>query len=202
MTIIGITGISGSGKTAAARILKDMGGFVVDADLLAHELMKKDRPAYNEIIGFFGEDILGTDGEIHRPSLGKIVFENKEKLSRLESMVHPKVIIKTMELIDDARNEGYPFAVIDAPLLIESGMDKYCNSTWLITASHETRMKRIMKRDNLTHDAAAKRLASRQGDEALKPHVHIVIENNDVFADLIARVKSALETVLNMSRYF
>ncbi|MCL2571494.1 MAG: dephospho-CoA kinase [Defluviitaleaceae bacterium] len=202
MTIIGITGISGSGKTAAARILADIGGFVVDADPLAHELMKKGRHAYDEIIDFFGTSILGTDGEIHRPALGKVVFEDNEKLSRLEAIIHPKVITKTMELIEDARNEGYSFAVIDAPLLIEAGMDKYCDSTWLITANHETKIKRIMKRDNITRDVAAKRLASRQGDEALKPHVHIVIENNNDFADLAVRVKSALETTLQMSRYF
>ncbi|MCL2362833.1 MAG: dephospho-CoA kinase [Defluviitaleaceae bacterium] len=180
MKIIGITGISGSGKTVAAAILAKMGAFVVEADSLAHSLMEKGCEAYDEIVSAFGVEILDGSGEIHRPSLGKLVFEDGDRLRLLEGIIHPRVIEKTNELIANATESGiYSFAVIDAPLLIEAGMHKMCDSTWLITASHETRLARIMARDNLTKEAAEKRLASRKGDEFLQPHVDIVIENDD-----------------------
>ena len=186
MKIIGITGISGSGKTAAARLLAAMRGFLVEADPLAHSLMKKGQAAYNEIVEAFGDEILGEDGEISRPALGKLVFEDREKLSRLEGIIHPRVIKKTMELISQAEKTGhYSFAIIDAPLLIEAGMHKLCHSCWLITASHDTRLKRIMARDNISQEAATKRLAARKGDAALRPYADIIIENNSDSMDAL-----------------
>jgi len=192
MKIIGVTGISGSGKTQVASILAEMGGFVVDADQMAHGIMKKGQKAYNEILEAFGQGILETNGEISRPQLGKVVFHDKEKLAKLESIIHPKVIAKATQLIN--QNIGkYRFAVIDAPLLIEAGMHNMCHSTWLITASNETRLERIIARDNITKEAAVRRLQSRQGDEALKPYANVIIENNDnTIASLEAQVTSNL----------
>jgi len=179
MKIIGVTGISGSGKTVITRMLQKMGGFAIEADPLAHSLMKKGQPAFNEILAAFGEEIIGGDGEISRQELGKLVFEEREKLSRLEAIIHPKVIAKTAQLIAEAENTGqYKFAIIDAPLLIEAGMHKMCNSCWLITADHNIRLERITARDNISKEAAQKRLASRNGDEALRPHADVIIENN------------------------
>ena len=195
MTIIGVTGISGSGKTMVTRILAQMGGFAVETDPLAHSLMQKGQPAYDEIIKTFGTGILNQQGEIHRPALGKLVFGNKEKLTKLESILHPKVAAKTMELIAEAKQTGrYKFAVIDAPLLIEAGMHKLCHSCWLITASHETRLARIISRDNITQEAAEKRLASRKGDEALRPYADIILDNDGISLDVLSdMVKGALE---------
>jgi len=198
MTIIGITGISGSGKTTVARMLTKMGGFVVEADPLAHEVMQKGRPAYDEIVKTFGTEILDSEGEISRPTLGKLVFEDKKKRTQLEKIIHPKVINLTTALIVHARLSGqHKFAVIDAPLLIEAGMHKNCHTCWLITASHEVRLARIMARDSITKEAAEKRLATRKGDEALKPYANTIIENNnESLHELKAKVISALQVVL------
>jgi len=198
--IIGITGISGSGKTEITRILAKIGGFTIEADPMAHELMKKGQPAYNEIVEAFGQDILDEGGEIHRPSLGKLVFGNSCRLSSLEAIIHPKVAAKTAALLCQAQKSGkHPFAVIDAPLLIEAGMHNMCHSCWLVTADYETRLARIIKRDNISQEAAEKRLASRPGDEALMPYTDIVIENNgDDLADLRGKVVAALESVLRL----
>ena len=195
MTIIGITGISGSGKTTVTRILAQMGGYTVEADPLAHELMKKGKPVYKDIVAAFGTGILDGNGEIHRPALGKIVFEDKEKLAELEGIIHPQVATLTMAMIAQARITGrYKFAVIDAPLLIEAGMHKHCHSCWLVTASHPVRLARIMARDNITKEAAEKRLSSRPGDDALKPYADVIIENNgDSMAGLINQVEDALK---------
>jgi len=180
MNIIGVTGISGSGKTTITHMLAQMGGYTVDADQLVHQLMQKGQPLYNDIIAVYGTDILDNKGEIYRPALGKLVFNDKEKLAQLESIIHPQVIATTNSLITQAKSSGqYKFAVIDAPLLIEAGMHKDCHSCWLVTASHEKRLARIMARDNISKEAAEKRLANRASDSALMPHANIIIENND-----------------------
>ena len=195
MTIIGITGISGSGKTTVTRMLANMGGYTVEADPLAHMAMKKGQPAHKEIVNAFGTDILDDTGEISRPALGKLVFENKKKLAKLESIIHPKVIALTTALIAHAKTTGkYKFAVIDAALLIEAKMHKTCHHCWLITASHDVRLARIMARDNITKEAAEKRLSSRSGDEALKPHATTIIENNEDLVSLKTKVVKALKT--------
>ncbi|MCL2378076.1 MAG: dephospho-CoA kinase [Defluviitaleaceae bacterium] len=194
MKIIGITGISGSGKTTVTRMLAKMGGYTIEADPLAHRVIRKGQPAHKEIVTAFGTDILDNEGEINRPALGKLVFGNKKKLTKLESIIHPKVIALTTALIAHARITGkHKFAVIDAALLIEAKMHKTCHSCWLITASHDIRLERIMARDNITKEAAEKRLASRAGDETLKPHATTIIQNNEGLAELKNQVKSALK---------
>ena len=198
MITIGVTGISGSGKTTVTRILAEKGGYAVEADRLAHQLMQKDQPAYKDIVAVFGMGILDSEGEISRPALGKIVFEDKKKLAELESILHPKVKAKTNELIAQAKVSGqYKFAIIDAPLLIEAGMHKDCHSCWLVTASNEIRLARIMARDNITQEAAEKRLRNRAGDDALRPYADTIIENNsDCLTTLQQQVTEALEQVI------
>jgi len=197
MKIIGVTGISGSGKTTVTRMLAKHGGYPVETDPLVHTLMRKGQPAYDDIVEAFGAGILDDDGEIHRPALGKQVFGDRKQLARLESILHPKVAAETARLIAEADKTGkYSFAIIDAPLLIEAGMHKDCDSCWLVTASTETKLTRIINRDGITLEAAAKRLASRAGDEALMPYADVIIDNSsDVLADLEEAVANTLKHV-------
>ena len=179
--IIGVTGISGSGTSTVAKILEEQGGFVISADKLAHAAMGKGSSAFPQIISIFGIEILDENGEINRRALGKMVFgaENKEKLAALEGIIHPQVVAKIHELIKEAAESGsYTFAVIDAPLLIESGLNKLCDTTWLITAPDEVRITRITIRDGIDEESAKCRLSSRPGDESLRPHVDVIIEND------------------------
>ena len=192
-SVIGITGITGSGTSTAAKILAEEGGFVISADKLSHELMKMGAGAYNEIVKSFGEGILCEDGEIDRRALGGIVFGDREKMTLLEGIIHPEVIARTQEMIEDSIGMGYKFAVIDAPLLIESGMDKICTSCWLITAPDSARLERIQSRDGITPEMASRRLKSRQGDSFLRPHAHIVIENSSDIESLRTKVLEALK---------
>ncbi|MCL2500209.1 MAG: dephospho-CoA kinase [Defluviitaleaceae bacterium] len=185
MKIIGVTGISGSGTSTAATILEELGGCVVNADTLAHEAILRGKAAYGQIVGAFGDTIIGADGEIDRKALGKIVFSHADKLAALENIIHPQVWKDSVALINEARETGrYPFAVIDAPLLIESGMHKLCDTVVLIIASDSARAERIIKRDGITPEAAVRRLAGRVGDEALKPYANFIIENESGFDNL------------------
>jgi dephospho-CoA kinase len=195
--IIGVTGLTGGGKTTVTRLLEARGGFAVVADALAHEAIKRGQPAYDEILNIFGTDILDGGGEIDRRKLGKQVFDGGEGLRILEGIIHPRVISETRERIRRSVTDGgpYAFAVIDAPLLIEAGMHTHCHSVWLVTAPEALRKSRIIRRDGLTPQEAAKRMASRRGEEALLPYAHVVIRNDGTTDSLHARVGDALRSM-------
>jgi dephospho-CoA kinase len=193
MKTIGVTGISGSGTSTVAGILEELGGYVIAADSLAHDVILKGRNAFALITKAFGAGIIGTDGEIDRSKLGAMVFGQPDKLALLENIIHPQVWADTEALLEEARvSDKYPFAVIDAPLLIESGMYTLCDTVILVTASDTTRAERIMKRDGLTPEAAARRLASRVGDDELKAFAHIIIKNDGDFESLKKTVRNAV----------
>ena len=196
--IIGITGITGSGTSSVAKILEACGGFVISADKLVHGLMLQGQPAYSEIVEIFGDGVLGADDEIDRRALGGMVFGNKERLTQLENVLHPMVIEKTKKLLSSHMH--YSFAVIDAPLLIESGMNKLCFSTWLITAPDSLRMERIQARDKLTHEAAEHRIRSRPGDDVLRPDADIIIENAGGLSTLEKKAHDALASTMQKWR--
>ena len=181
--VIGLTGVTGSGTSTVAGILGGCGGFVISADKLAHDAVKKGQEAYKKIVGIFGESILLPDGEINRKALGALVFgeENKERRACLEEIIHPVVLSKIREMVSNCESS---FVVIDAPLLIESGFDKECSEVWLITASDEVRLSRIMERDGVDRLTAEKRLKSRQEEAELKKRANLVISNNGDYASL------------------
>jgi len=185
--VIGVTGISGSGTSTVSKILDEVGGVVLSADKMVHDIMQKEGEAYYEIVKLFGDEILDEDDNINRKKLGSFVFgdDNKEKLFLLESIIHPKVTKIILRGIDYIFSFNFNvFAVIDAPLLIESGLNKHCNRTWVVTSSYENRLKRIVKRDNISEDVARKRLSSRKGDNFLSQHADTIIENNKDLASL------------------
>ena len=138
--------------------------------------MQKGKAAYDEILRHFGSRILDENNEIDRKKLGVMVFSRPEKLKLLEGIIHPQVIAKTQELLMQA--DGAPFAVIDAPLLIEAGMHEICSEVWLVTAIDDVRLARIMARDGINEETALRRLHSRAGDDHLRQFADIVIENN------------------------
>jgi len=192
--VIGITGISGSGTSTVAKILEEQGGFIIQADKLAHAAMRKGGAAFSKIIKTFGEGILGEDGEINRRTLGALVFgeENKAKLEALEQIIHPHVISEIQSFVKKTKSsDKYDFAVIDAPLLIESGLNKLCTSCWLITAPENIRLERIMTRDKIDPETAKRRLQSRPGDETLRPYVDVIIENNSDLQALRQLIQNA-----------
>ncbi|MCL1843753.1 MAG: dephospho-CoA kinase [Defluviitaleaceae bacterium] len=194
LTVIGVTGITGSGTSTVSAILAERGGFVAHADKLAHEAMAKSEPAYKEILAAFGREILSENGEINRRVLGTKVFGSKADLEKLEKIIHPRVIERTNKMIEKiTESDSHAFAVIDAPLLTESNLHKICDSIWLVTAPDALRISRITARDNIDDNAAIRRLQSRAGGDApLREHANIIIQND---GSPIA-LRSKIETVL------
>ena len=189
-TVIGITGITGSGTSTVAKIIAGETGLVINADQLVHDLMKKNNPAFAKIVAAFGESILSTDpetlGEINRRALGAIVFSNPAEMARLENILHPLVINHINEIIESSSRS---IIVIDAPMLVESGLNTICHKVYLVVADDLTRINRIVKRDGITPAAAEARLRSRKGDNFLIPHADIIINNNGTLQDLSHELK-------------
>ncbi len=118
---VGVTGGIACGKSEVGRILDNMGFAVCDADRIAHDLMEKGTPVFSQVVDHFGTSILAENGEISRPILGKIVFENPAQREVLNGLVHPAVRESLAGWIDQMRSEGQRSAVL-VPLLFESGM--------------------------------------------------------------------------------
>ncbi len=189
MKIIGLTGNSGSGKSTVSKIFKENKGYIIDADEIAHINMKKGNLSYNEIIEEFGEEILSENKEIDRKKLGEIVFNNKEKLDKLNE-ISLKHILKTIsEEVDKiSKNpEGYDFIVIDAPLLIETGLNFIVHEVWLVRADKSILIDRISKRDNIDIEYAKNRLKNQTSQDELAKYANIIIDNNYVSLDELTK---------------
>lgn len=178
--IIGLTGGTGCGKTTVCSILKGYNSYIIDADEIAHSVIQKDKEAYNDIIDYFGNDILKQDKQIDRKKLGKIVFSDKTKLDFLTKTTH-KYIIKEIKLLIDTKKEEnkYNYIVIDAPLLIEANLHKIVDTVWIVYANLETRLQRLKLRDNIEEDVIINRINSQTSFEENKKYADFIIFNDE-----------------------
>ncbi len=194
MKIIGITGNSGSGKSTAARILREMGGYIIDADALSREVMEVGEGAYDETVCVFGDGILRGDRTIDRKALGSIVFNDSQKLGILIGITHKYILNRMRELIGQAERSGdYAFIVLDAPLLIEAKLHEICDDVWLVVAADAERLRRVMSRDGLNETEAAARFASQTPSDELVKHATFVLENDGELDRLKSKILERLE---------
>ena len=149
MKIIGLTGGTGSGKSLASLWLQKQNAYIIDTDKIAHDIILKGNPAYEELIAFFGVEILDKKGEIIRRSLGDIVFHDAEKLAFLNRATHKHIRKTIFDEIQKAKQQNSPCAILDAPLLIEADLMQICDEVWVVAAKEEIRIKRIMERDGI-----------------------------------------------------
>ena len=180
MKIIGLTGGTGSGKGFVAERLRKRNAYVMDADVIAHEIIEKGKPAYNEIVKYFGDEILDEDGQIIRRKLGDIVFSDSEKLAFLNLCTHKYINMEIMRVIKEIspQTDKYTAIVIDAPLLAEAGLADVCDDIWVVYADSEVRIKRIIERDSITEEQARKRIASQKSWEEYKTLGAVIIDNS------------------------
>lgn len=170
MKVVGLTGGIGSGKSTISCILKQLGAYIIDEDIVSRILMKKGQKIYEDIVCCFGSVILKENGDIDRKKLGNIVFSDSEKLQLLNNITHPAMIEYTKNEIDKiAAQKTYKLIVIDAAILIEMGLDKLVDEIWVVYVDRETQIKRIMARDALSCSDALNRINSQMPlDEKLK----------------------------------
>lgn len=190
LTIIGLSGGSGSGKTTAAAVMASLGAAVIDTDRVYRDLCVPGSPCLSELAGVFGKDILLQDGALDRKKLGALVFSDAAARLRLNAITHAYIAEKTKRLIKEYDASGREAVIIDAPLLFESGFDAFCDITVGVTAPPDVRMARIIARDGLTVEQAEKRIASQLSDEELSRRCDFIIENRGTNEELVRAVES------------
>lgn len=178
--VIGITGGSGGGKTTVSKEFEKAGFYIIDADVVAHSTMSKNSDCLKEVICEFGEEYLNKDNEIDRKKLGALVFNNKEKLEKLNEITHKHIVKNIKAMIKEN-------TVIDAIGLFESELDKLCDSTIFVYCPKELRIKRIVERENITVQYAKDRINAQKKDEYYKKRATYTVINdneNDILTQL------------------
>jgi len=186
--ILGLTGSFGSGKTTVARIFKSFGAKIIDADRIAHSLIKPDTKIYKKITNTFGNDILNKDRSINRNKLANIVFNNKNLLKILNEIIHPEVakIIKSK-----IKNSGSKIIILDAPLLIEAGLKNLVDKLIVVKIAKRKQIERIQHKIGLTKLDILKRIKSQISQNVKSRFANFVIDNSST----IEKTKKQAETI-------
>lgn len=184
MKVIGITGSSGSGKTTLSKILNEREDVkVIDADKVVRELSVPESEYLNSIKNTFGNEIILDDGNLNRKALANKIYNDDESREKLNSLTFKYVVEEILTRIKNITDEKIKIAIIDAPLLLESGLDKCCDSIIVLIADKKLKIKRICQRDNIDEKTAESRLNIQQDDSFyIKRADHVIInkENCDL----------------------
>ena len=196
MKIIGLCGGSGSGKGEVARMLREAGCLHLDADAIYHGFISGDSDCLRELADEFGKEIIAPNGALDRKKLAAIVFADgaEEKRQRLNTISHRYVLDEIRRRIADAENE-YTWAVVDAPLRLESGFNAECDAIISVIAPRDARIARIVERDGLTFEQAARRIDAQLDEEFLRSHSNFTIENNNDLDALALKVEKIIEII-------
>ncbi len=193
--LIGITGNIGTGKSTVAHMLAELGADVIDADEVAHQVIRPGTPAYEQIVEKFGPEILVAGEEngerrIDRRRLGTIVFDDPEALARLEAIVHPATMEEVERRIGASAAE---VVAVEAIKLIEAGMADDCDSVWVTTCRPEQQLRRIMAARDLSRAEAKQRIQAQAPPEEKIARADVVIDNSGSLAQTRAQVEVAWE---------
>lgn len=182
MLRVGLTGSIGVGKSFVSSVLAELGCHVLDADQTAREVVALNSSGLRDLVAAFGTDILASDGTLNRPALGAIVFANEAKRATLNSILHPYIIaaqdqtLREWEAIDP---DG--IAVVDAALMIESGGYKRFDKLLVVYCREDVQLERLMTRNNLSREEAARRIAAQMSQEEKKKFADYLIDSSAGF---------------------
>ncbi len=178
--VIGITGGVGCGKSTVLDVLnKKYNAHIIDADKVAHRLMEPFGQAYEKVRDYFGDEVISDDGCIDRKKLGQIVFNNKEKLEKLNGIVHPLVkeaIKKEIKAISSS--DKNKLIAVEAALFIEAGYTDICDELWYIYTDKNIRIERLMNSRGYSVEKAESIIANQLSDEKFRKNCQIVIDNS------------------------
>ncbi|WP_242943767.1 dephospho-CoA kinase [Peptoclostridium litorale] len=193
MRLIGLTGSIGTGKSTVSKMLSERGIEVIDADAISRRISEVGNEGYNKIVELFGKGVLGDDKSLDRKKIGSIVFSNRAELKRLNDAMHPIIVREIEKRVKELDMDGHDIAVLDAPLLIETGLNESVDFVLLIVCSEEIQLDRIQKRDGLDRKQAEGRIRNQMEQDAKREYADYVIDNSKDIHSLEDEVEKFLE---------
>jgi dephospho-CoA kinase len=196
--LIGLTGGIASGKSVASSRLAERGAIIIDADVVAREVVAPGTAGLAEIFAEFGSGMLREDGSLDRAALGAVVFTDEQKRERLNAITHPKIWRRTKELIAEAEGrDAGAIVVYDVPLLAEAAgkRDLDFDLVVVVHADADTRIQRMVEHRGMLQEEAQRRINSQASDAERLAIADVVIDNNGALADTLAQVDTLWDRV-------
>ncbi|MGO1604990.1 dephospho-CoA kinase, partial [Corynebacterium casei] len=178
MKIIGLTGGIGSGKSTVAQLFVEEGFPLIDADVIAREVVAAGQPALQELADVFGADILEPSGELNRQLLAQRAFADREATDKLNAITHPRIQQRTQELFDAYREKDVEAVIYDMPLLVDNGLDRAMDWVIVVDVAAEERIRRLVEYRGLEEEDAQRRVKAQIPDGLRLAAADSVIDNN------------------------
>jgi dephospho-CoA kinase len=191
---VGLTGGVASGKSSVAAILRELGATIIDGDVLAREVVERGTPGLDRVVAAFGTQILTSDGDLDRPRLGTIVFNDADRRKELEAIVHPLIFERYAAL--EAATGPDDLVVHDIPLLAETGRAGEFDAVIVVDVPDETRIERMLRDRGWTREDAESRIASQAGREDRLAIATHVIDNSGTREQLRGRVEEVFAELI------
>lgn len=199
--IVGLTGSIATGKSTVSKMFADAGAVIVDADKIVREVQQPGKRAFLEIVEHFGSDVLLTTGELDRAKLGSLVFGNEENRSKLNAIVHPRVREERDQQTAAAlARDNQAIIIWDIPLLIETGIYQEVEKTVVVYVDRETQYERLLKRDELSAEAAKQRIAAQMPIEEKKRYADFLIDNRGTIEETQRQVQEVWAELTRLQR--
>jgi dephospho-CoA kinase len=194
--VIGLTGGIASGKSTVSNMIRKQGIRVIDADQIAREVVEVGKPAYQQIVDTFGDEILHDDQTINREKLGTLIFADQKKREQLNHIVHPAVRKEMLTQTQEEKEQHAKLVVLDIPLLFESKLTYMVDKTILVYVDEEKQLKSLMERNDLSEDDAKIRIRSQL---PLKEKIKLsdeIINNNGSIEETEAQLHELLRKLV------
>ena len=188
MKIIGLTGGIGSGKSTVAQLFVEEGFPLIDADVIAREVVAAGQPALQELADVFGADILEPSGELNRQLLAQRAFVDRETTDKLNAITHPRIQQRTQELFDEYREKDVEAVIYDMPLLVDNGLDRTMDWVIVVDVAAEERIRRVVEYRGLDEEDAQRRVKAQIPDGLRLAAADSVIDNNAAIDNLKPQV--------------
>lgn len=195
--LVGLTGGIATGKSTVDAVLRELGACIIDADVLAREVVEPGEPALAEIAAEFGSGVLGPDGRLDRKALGAIVFADPDRRRKLEAMTHPRIRERFQRQIDALAAENFHGLVFfDAPVMIESGNYRNMDKLVVVITDEPTQIARLMARDGIDRAEALRKIRSQMPLTEKAKLADYVIDNSGDRPATEARTREVYQALL------
>lgn len=182
--VLGLTGGIASGKSTVSALFKKQDAAIIDADLIAHQIVEPNQPGLSAIVSAFGQDYLLPDGHLDRAKLGRLVFSDAKALATLNQLTHPLIRQEILRQTTAHQEAGQALIVYDIPLLFETGYEQLCDAVLVVDVAPAIQLERVQQRDHLDQTAAQERIDAQMSREKRLSRADFVIDTSQPVAAL------------------